>query len=543
MAECCVGKDYGNWCGVEFSNEGPYRDSFGREYCVFHAPLDAIYYAEKQADINIIKGEINLNNFNNLIFSYIDRKIEDEEINLQKVIYPGTIDFGKYNKTKILPSIKLDDSEFYGEVYFKGVYANGFMDFRKTKFHERVNFKKAHFYGGTNFGQTEFKKETTFNEAIFDMDVSFNYSKFNSEIYLFDTKFLQSCSWEFVVFEGKFSAIKALFRGLVGFHRAEFKEDCDFIDCNFQVKSDMKSKEINDEVIAKAGVSFYRAKFWKDINFRSSKFDKKVFFGKTIFEDTVQFTNTRFDKKVQFNDAIFKEYNKFERLKLSEEGAEFKNVFIKEKIVFADFPVYKILFEGTDLRRMEFFECEFSPKFTGGKLKLYDEEMIKDETKEDKEKLKEENFWTIKNVEILYRQIKEKGISDHNSKVASDWHYKEKEIQLRRYKLQENKAAQFGNWLYKVSSGYNERFWIAFRGLIILLVTMSLVAVGGFCFKESDWWYEVGVKSLSFIPLLGGKEIIQDIDGWRKIVLMFGQIWVAIQLGLVGITVRNKLRR
>lgn len=238
-------------------------------------------------------------------------------------------------------------------------------------------------------------------------------------------------------------------------------------------------------------------------------------------------------KKANIQSNIIREYLEIHQVKFEDELRFIENNIIG-KLDFKDVSMENILFGVDDFKNINFIGCKPLRDKKNKRDILYNEAYF-------------DNNSNVKIVEYeiiekLYRDLKKKYAEEHNWPEVSNWHYNEKLFQLKLHKINGKKFAWISNGLYMLSSGYNERFKNAFWMLIILLLVFGFVAVDGICFKLS-WFGDWFARSMSFVPVVGNKETIKDATGFGKVGFMLAQLWIVIQLGLLGMTVRNKLRR
>lgn len=234
---------------------------------------------------------------------------------------------------------------------------------------------------------------------------------------------------------------------------------------------------------------------------------------------------------------------------LFRDGVVFKNVNMQDKAKFENINISKAEFIDTDLSKVNFHNCTWALK--GYKdIVLYDEIKTDEDIKLDENETevgKSSNYSKLSKVETLYRLLKKKGIEGYFWSAVSHWHYREKIIQ--RKKLGEQRSiAWLGNLLYWGLSGYNERMLNAFISLVVVIFILSFVTpleiVCSSC--TITCVLDKMLASINILPYLktGESKILYECAGLlRKTGMAFFQILLVIQIGLLGMTVRNKLRR
>lgn len=145
---------------------------------------------------------------------------------------------------------------------------------------------------------------------------------------------------------------------------------------------------------------------------------------------------------------------------------------------------------------------------------------------------------SIKDLEELYRAMKQRAAEEHDQPQVSHWHYREKLMALKRGGNGIFEAVML--WLYWATSGFGERAVRAGVWLLALVV-LSFVANS---IKEPWVWAELpgsaaAQYTMATIPFA------KDIpgDGWVKVGRGFWQFLIAVQFTLFALAVRNRFRR
>lgn len=193
-------------------------------------------------------------------------------------------------------------------------------------------------------------------------------------------------------------------------------------------------------------VEFELTNFKGRANFLKTLFNTSASFDLALFHDQADFILTEFKSRVYFKGETFKHY------------AFFSNAIIKDRIYFENVNCQMISFLGTDVRSIDFINCDWLSK--NGRILVFDELcLFKSGGNGDAQ-----NF---RKVEILYRKLKQKYKEEHDEQEASRWHYNEKDIfrksnPCRRY-------LPSISTLYWLLSGYGER---PVRAGFVLLLTI-----------------------------------------------------------------------
>ena len=149
---CCKAEEFDNWC--KDAPMSAYKDIFGDEYCLFHAPRRKKIIPTPEGIRKVYDDE-----FNKLIFEKIKKaKKTNEECNLSGAIFEGEISFRQFGIENPLPDIS-----FEGATFTQGAY------FSKAAFSERADFSEAIFKEGAKlFGRPIFNKEVVFKNLKID---------------------------------------------------------------------------------------------------------------------------------------------------------------------------------------------------------------------------------------------------------------------------------------------------------------------------------------------------------------------------------------
>lgn len=537
-------------CDPIYKTNDTFSAGTGESYCILHAPLDSIHryripgeggFTEGQS---MIKKEYNIGKFNSIVFDNINRHINQnsEQISMQGIIYLGDIDFTSYHNNCPLPEVKAEDSVFHGNVNFTGVRFDGFLNlssaefkrdvsFIRTVFEKGVSFKAVHFLMKANFKEIVAVKELLLDRAVFaegthffkcTINASFRArgAKFHKVFQLTDSDFESDCKNE----EGM------ICENEVNFSACEFMEGARFLNNIFESK-----------------VVFDIAKFKGMALFHGHGFMRGVSFGRAKFSDNVEFLKIKFklaknaiDEEQSNCCANFSECEFYGRLviigKIFGGEVNFKDVYMEENAKFNNCNVELMEFSGTSVDKINFINCEWA----GNNDRLYDEECLSEDADSNE----------IKKVESLYRQLKERNTRDQDWPRVSNWHYREKEMTLRIERRWRTALKWFFLRVYKFLSGYNERPSQAISVLFLIVICLGLsIQLTNIFDAEgiSGFFVYMGHKAMNgmeYLPFIetsesDSKEIYGSNRGWS----MVFQTAITIQIALVVMSVRNKLRR
>jgi len=292
-------------------------------------------------------------------------------------------------------------------------------------------------------------------------------------------------------------------------------------------------------------VAFNDATFAEEVRFFGAKFIKEAFFGAS-FAKGADFRNVRFTEGANFNGARLSGRTIFSSAREGDVFApiafghdvNFTNVIVEpaDAIIFRDADLRKWRFLGTDLRKAEFTNVEWTKR--GGRVGVWDEiaSMPRFETRK----------WS--HIERLYRQLKQNHEDQREHGTASDFHYGEKE--MRRM----NPNASWGLWfwltLYWLVSGYGERWvrpliWASglLVGCAVLYIWLGLHPKGGPTLAWTSFWDWLRSAFYSFrvMTLLRPDDLVPI--GYAKLVHAFQSLAGPLLVGLFALAVRQRLKR
>lgn len=377
-------------------------------------------------------------------------------------------------------------------------------------FSKRADFIGVTFSGKTYFQWTTFDGEVSFWEARFGKEASFLGARFSGETY-----------FQVATFDGRTDFSGATFSEKAYFLRATFNGEAIFQDAKFNEEADFRA-----------------VPFFGPANFLEATFSEKVHFSRAAFKMATAFLGVTF-KEADFSKVMFTG------------ETNFLGINIKERIRFEKANLEKVSFLDTDLRKIDFINCDWPKR--GGRNVLYDEiELFKKEKGKDfKDK--------IKKVEILYRQLKQKYKEEHNEPEVSNWHYGEKEMQRKQSSIK-----GFSFYLlhpYWLSIGYGEKPARAGIFLLFLLLYTSLfLAVVGLVVPDNvkdvhgitsiGWPYDIDIKKTWALFLNTLKYVTFQRDpffepaNWvGEAIKLLAQILIPLQTALFALAVRNRFRR
>lgn len=373
-------------------------------------------------------------------------------------------------------------------------------------------------------------KSCDLSGTVLEGDISFD--EFNEDNPLPEISFYEA------IFSGNADFSETVFNGQVGFLGTTFSKAAFFQRAAFS-KNAVFSEVI--ETTHTEETSFSKTML--------TTFSERADFSGAIFSKEANFFEATFSKEADFLGAIFKDAY-FTKATFSGE-TNFLGLSVDGKIRFEGVNFKKVSFLDTDLRKIDFINCDWPKK--GGRNVLYDEiELFKKEKGKDfKDK--------IKKVEILYRQLKQKYKEEHNEPEVSNWHYGEKEMQRKQSSMKD-----FSFYLlhpYWLSSGYGEKPARAGIFLIFLLLYTSLfLAVAGLVVPDNvkdvhgitsvGWPYDIDIKKTWALFLNTFKYVtfqrdpfFEPANWYGEAIKLLAQILIPLQAALFALAVRNRFRR
>jgi uncharacterized protein YjbI with pentapeptide repeats len=406
--------------------------------------------------------------------------------------------------SKLASGESLEDVEI-GDVDFSGYAFKKEMNFRGAKFTGNTVFRNTQFLDGADFFYAQFSGE---GGAIFES------AKFSGkgQTYFDQAKFSGKGGANF--YRAEFSG-----EGLVRFVRTQFSGEAGVNFCNAQFSAKGWVNFARAQFSGEGLVSFSGAKFSGEgvVNFFKAEFsgEQRATFGfaqfsgegETRFEETqflggggVDFRYAQFfgERKIVFENTIFKEGCpiNFSRVKIKNpQNLRFVDVDNLGGFSFLYTDVENIVFKNVS--------------FLNTKGRFFNREFIGDEvwndvaTEEDKVDFDSTHFHQV---EILYRQLKRNFEEQRDYERAGDFHYGE--MEMKRKQLPRWRQFVSLNFLYKVISGYGQKWY---QGLISFLILSVLFSIPNMYWvhppKETLAQYEMGEAN----SCLAGYEVCPEV--------------------------------
>ena len=306
---CCFHMEIdGEERGCQFASETEFTTlGDGATWCRFHLPMrDAAGSPSPKAGWD----NTEIDQFNRAVFAVIDTAIaaegEDDRLaDLTGGVFPGRIDFTRYDKEHPFPPVSFHRAAFSGDADFSEAAFSGYASFREAAFSRYADFSEAAFSGYAYFHEAAFSGRAYFREAAFSGDAYFSEAAFSGYAYFREAAFLGDASFSEAAFSGYANfpgAAKATGRGgrrydmrLTGApgddgawaakgealspatpSRSRFQR-IDFSGCTFGGPADFNNRRFTDTTSFRGAVferapKFHNANLHQDTDFTGTKF-------------------------------------------------------------------------------------------------------------------------------------------------------------------------------------------------------------------------------------------------------------------------------
>jgi len=340
---CCRAEEFDGWCqnlGTVVHRDGP------KEYCTFHAPWN--------------KKEVSLDEFNERVFLRINnaRSRQGESCNLAGTIFPGDIDFSRFNEQYPLPPIDLTSAEFTRNANFHTVVFSGDANFSKATFAGNVTFNKTIFNEGANFVGSQFNEGASFKEAYFPWpahfdgvhskrSVDFSDAIFDSEAYFNEAEFKGPVNFTGGVFREEVDFSGTVIAGMADFHNRSFVKRANFTRTRFNGRAQFSG------INFKENAEFGKAAFSDVASFEASIFSRNASFAAAQFNHNANFGGASFIGKTDFQQAGFMGYADFQFASFQQSGpdqhADFRAAYFSDGVNFSGsrFHLYTTFYRAT----------------------------------------------------------------------------------------------------------------------------------------------------------------------------------------------------
>ncbi len=459
--------------------------SGSEEYCIFHDPsLDKdVELFEKKLKDKLGKKDYFFREYcfpetADLTSTRFEGNADFEKATFQdadfsEVIFQGNANF---NKTTFQGNANFNKTTFQKEAYFRGAtfqkYAGFFgIAFQQKAYFTGAVFRSAYFRGATfrgnaNFSKTTFQGNANFIDAIFQGNANFEKATFQEDAD-FRGITLENISFSEAIFQcANFS--KTTFPKEARFGETIFQKDVHFRDTTFQEDADFGGAVFQDanfiDAIFQGNANFNKTTFQKEAYFRGATFQYANFID-AIFQGNANFNKTTFQKEADFRGAAFQDVD-FERATIEDtlefapkqiEELDLKNARFYFRANIAT-NLAKAKFHRAYLENVVFIDCSWPEK-------IYEEVHMKDEG------------LTFKELETIYRNLKQNMQRYGDYSRAGDFYFRETEM---RRKGTETKRNRLWLELYRFLAGYGEKpFWVIRNSLLVIFLGAVLFFFSG----------------------------------------------------------------
>lgn len=409
---------------------------------------------------------------------------------------------------------------------------------RALTYKSRCDFSGTIFDGDIQFLTSNAFPDITFNDAVFNGEAKFDDVVFAGEVLFTNTQFKGNATFWRTIFKGYTNFYSAQFMEGAYFGWANFENLTWFNEATFHKVAAFDNAKINGDL------EFVWTVFKGRANFLRATFNEKIRFDGCTFHGQASFIQAEFNDKAFFTKRYFADTGTFV------ESGLFLNVVITGKVRFEGINCRKLSFLDTDVKQIDFINCEWEQ--VGGRNVLYDEKNLVN-------KPDEELTSDFKKVEMLYRKLKQKYKEEHDEQEASNWHYGEKEMFRKSNKWRKYLPSLVT--IYWLTSGYGERpvrslsvllFFIFAASIISLYAGLSLPPGLKEVYGIGRHDLQAGLTAKTALPSLMNtlKYVTFQRDpffkpaGWfGEFVKLVAQVVVPIQAALLAFAVRNRFRR
>jgi len=160
---------------------------------------------------------------------------------------------------------------------------------------------------------------------------------------------------------------------------------------------------------------------------------------------------------------------------------DFRNLRIDKTLTFSNITFIFPAFLETDIRKVDFINCNFTE--IKGRYVFFDETEYSEDLKKGDLKEGEESRNRLRQIEELYRAMKEQSRAKNNMYDYPYWHMSEKEMQRKRTPFWSFNGLLLN--AYHLVSGYGEEPKRAAWWLFGFIVA-AIIAISSFGIKDSD---------------------------------------------------------
>ncbi|MBU7046786.1 MAG: pentapeptide repeat-containing protein [Theionarchaea archaeon] len=452
------------------------------QYCIFHDP-------SPDKDPELFRQKM-------------EEQLTGEYYNFRGYYFPIDWDFKniKFDKSADFRKATFQNTDFryvtFQNAYFNGTTFRGHTDFGGVDIQECVEFIGATFqnadFSGANFQEAHFSLATFHGHAEF-REATFQNSNFSGATFQGTADFGGAIFHRLTEFRGATFRNTAEFSPTT-FHQINFKGAI-FLITNFHGANFGNSNF--SEATFQEYVDFSEATFQESTNFRCATFQKAYFdgakfqehtdFGEAVFQGYAEFKKITF-RDVDFSEATFRDVDFSEAT--FQENADFRKANIEKNFEFIpkhnhdlDFRGAQFLFRGNikaNISKARFhrayldnivFDCIWPDK-------IYEEEYMTDE---------DVNL-SLKELETIYRNLKQNMQRHGDYSQAGELYYREMECKRRNMKEKRFSSDWFKSYVYsflKCTCGYGEKpERVILASVLIIFVAAFLFVFNGIAIGE-----------------------------------------------------------
>ncbi len=451
------------------------------------------------------------------------------------------------------------DIEKFKEIFDERI-KNKESDYRSVFFPNTIEFNHFTFDFPLNFQYAVFAGRVFLHKMALS-NAYFRYALFNSEVFFNTTGVSGFADFFGAIFEGEVKFINCYFKEST-FQYAKFNEETKFTYSRFEKETDFSYTEF------KAEANFWLATFESSVNFESAKFyeSAKVSFGNVSFNGRCNFKKVLFEGYVSFEGSQLNEVFKGDSVLLDLQKAQLEK---PERISFHTVRLNPSWFINVDPRKFIFTDIK------------WDSQRVKSEVSNINEKFFEHKiFNTHRLLTISYRQLAVNAEENNRFEEASN--FRKMAFEVERLERKENRktwlnklkasfnsdiycSSFFSNiriatkkcwftiktfpsdllhFLYRIFSGYGERWFRAFCWLIAIWLFLAFLYATPICnFIEKEKYgfsYWIGY-SLNVITLQRPEP--KAANSFTMIILGLEVLFAPLQAALLILAVRRKFMR
>jgi len=244
---------------------------------------------------------------------------------------------------------------------------------------------------------------------------------------------------------------------------------------NVSIRAIFYEKAIFDKCIFHHGADFRTSKFCNYASFFEVAFKKTVVFNRAIFSEDTTFWNAEFLERASFHQTTFKKrvYFAFGIFPTVPNVMIFVATRFRspKDVLFSGVDLSATLFRFTDLTYLFFNDVKWplTSRLKAKRRYIYDEIIIEKE-KDNRTQYSKNQLYAY--AKVAYQQLKRNFEERRDFSLAGDFYYGEMEC-IRKSKLLRRYLPSFVN-LYRISSGYGQKYIRAGIVMILLLLVFSI---------------------------------------------------------------------